>query len=648
MNRKLWFLVFCLLIALPAHAVLAAEADFYVSTVSPKEVSPGELATLEIGIQNLGTQYASNVEASLDPSDTSPIDSVGAVKMQISEVQGALTYGGNVLQGEEVSLSYDVHIKPNATVGTHQVPLVLTWVDTSLTSRSQTLYFGVRVKVEDAEFYIVDSSLLGVALGEVATLDLTLKNLGSKAALKLRSSLDPADASPINPLGAMEVEVADSRVEPGEEVKLSYLISPKADADKGTYSVPLVLTWTDPSDVSKTQTVYLGMSVLETRPSLLSISDLDPESLHPGEKTVLTFTVVNNGGEVLRDLIFSWAASVIQPVGTTNEVYIPEFGVSEEIEIPVDIAVNQTASSGIYPLTVSMSYYDPKGNQRSSSFTSALNILRNPDQEVDVKLSPIFLNPGERSEVLFEVSNRGSSTFKDISVTWSAENNAVLPVSSGNRITVGSLDPGETVSVPVQVVAGYRMGVHLVTIDVSYYDPLDKLHSTSMGAGAVIGGGTDFGVSVQQRSGASVSFSVGNIGVNPATAVVVSVPPQEAYSVSGPFEIFLGNLDPGDFSVASFQISSKGEQQKGKSLQVDISYTDTSGAREVLSKDVSISISEGNAPASQMHAAGMGNSGRPGDADDSRSSNYVIIGVGGLLAIVGGYFLWKRFKRSRE
>ncbi len=648
MNRKFWFFALCLLIALPVHTVLASEADFYVVSVSPKEVSPGQMVTLDISLQNLGTQYASRVEASLDPSDTSPIDSVGAGKMQIKETQGALTYGGNVLQNEEVKLSYDIHVAPNASEGTHQVPLVLTWVDSASTSRSQTLYLGIRVKDKKAEFNIASASPLGVALGEVVTLDLTLKNLGTEAALNLRSSLDPDDASPINPIGPMELEIGKARVEPGEEVKLSYQISLKSDAVKGAYTVPLSLRWTDPSDVSQSQTVYLGMSVLEARPSLLSIKSLDPESLRPGERTVLTFTVVNNGNEDLSDLTFSWSSSVIQPVGGTNEVYIPGLGVSDEVEIPVDIVVNQTASSGIYPLTVSASYYDPKGSRRSSSFTSALNILRNPDQELGVRLSPISLNPGERSEVLFEISNLGSLTIKDISVVWSAENNVVLPVDSGNRITVASLRPGEGVSVPVLMVAGYRLGVHPVTIDVSYYDELDKLHSTSMSVGAVIGGGTNFGVSVQQRSGASVSFSVGNIGVNPATAVVVRVPLQDAYTVVGPFELFLGNLDPGDFSVASFQISPKGKAQKGGSLQVEISYTDSAGTRQTLSKDVSLIVSASGTWGSEMQAGGVGNMRRPGASDDSRSRFYLFVGVGGLLAIVGGYFLWKRFKRRRE
>jgi hypothetical protein len=44
---------------------------FYAMNVSPTSVSPGENSVLNVTLKHLGTQFASRIEASLDPFDIS-------------------------------------------------------------------------------------------------------------------------------------------------------------------------------------------------------------------------------------------------------------------------------------------------------------------------------------------------------------------------------------------------------------------------------------------------------------------------------------------------------------------------------------------------------------------------------------------------
>lgn len=61
----------------------------------------------------------------MNPDDTSPIDPLGSAKIQMRNAKEAqeTTYFGVVTQLEEIKLSYDFAVKPNANEGMYFVPL---------------------------------------------------------------------------------------------------------------------------------------------------------------------------------------------------------------------------------------------------------------------------------------------------------------------------------------------------------------------------------------------------------------------------------------------------------------------------------------------------------------------------------------------
>ncbi|HUV81730.1 MAG TPA: hypothetical protein VMW53_01450 [archaeon] len=78
-------------------------------------------------------------------------------------------------------------------------------------------------------------------------------------------------------------------------------------------------------------------------------------------------------------------------------------------------------------------------------------------------------------------------------------------------------------------------------------------------------------------------MNVANVGVNTASAVTVSLPKQENFAIAGSSSAVIGNLNPGDYTSAIFQITKKGA---GDILEVEIQYTDTSGKRHKESKEL--------------------------------------------------------------
>ncbi len=68
---------------------------------------------------------------------------------------------------------------------------------------------------------------------------------------------------------------------------------------------------------------------------------------------------------------------------------------------------------------------------------------------------------------------------------------------------------------------------------------------------------TSFDAVIQESTGSQVSIAIANTGKYAANSVVVRIPEQEYFSVVGTDGQMVGNIDSGDYSMVSFEVSSK-------------------------------------------------------------------------------------------
>jgi hypothetical protein len=140
-----------------------------------------------------------------------------------------------------------------------------------------------------------------------------------------------------------------------------------------------------------------------------------------------------------------------------------------------------------------------------------------------------------------------------------------------------------------------------------------------------------------------------------AYSVKVSVPDQEGYRVSGSSSTIVGNLEKGDYTIASFNIVST--QEDGKNtysssnvklddnnvtsmdsdpLKVQIEYTDAKGERITVDKEVKLEMTAGN-----MTEQGRG---RPGNKSSGFGSYFVYVVL--IALAVAGVFIYRRKKQA--
>lgn len=127
-----------------------------------------------------------------------------------------------------------------------------------------------------------------------------------------------------------------------------------------------------------------------------------------------------------------------------------------------------------------------------------------------------------------------------------------------------------------------------------------------------------------------------NIGVNPASAVSVTIPTQSNFNVIGSSSQVIGNLNAGDYTSATFQIA-----QMGKSdMRVVIQYTDATGARRSIEKKLPVKLSGTAAGMNSQAAQDTHEAMHSGGSNTSKVavSFAPYIGIA-LLGIIG---FWQR------
>jgi hypothetical protein len=108
---------------------------------------------------------------------------------------------------------------------------------------------------------------------------------------------------------------------------------------------------------------------------------------------------------------------------------------------------------------------------------------------------------------------------------------------------------------------------------------------------------TDFDLVVQASSSTGTSIGIANIGENTANSLIVRIPTQSGFRVSGTNGQIVGNLNSGDYTLATFDIiptTARGNQTTfsrnstatNQMLQVELDYTDAIGVRRSVIKDV--------------------------------------------------------------
>ena len=426
-----------------------------------------------------------------------------------------------------------------------------------------------------------------------------------------------------------------------------------------------------------------GFSDTASNAISIALLNQNPDPALAGNTVDLKVSVANSGSSSADNLIVEVVPSypfiavsgknTMQNAGPLNAF---QSG-NEYKSLTYTLMVDKNAVAGTYDLTVK--YYPEGSENNSASQTISVNVGTTQSVEV-IHIDKTVLVPGQQSDMKFKITNVGGAALNNMRFYWTDVGNVVLPVGSDNTQYIKSLDVGESIELDYQVIAdtNANAGLYPLNLYLSYTDALTNNVTTfSTIAGVYIGGGTDFDVAYSNSASGTTSFTVANIGSNPATSVSVSIPLQRGWTTSGSNSVIVGNLNKGDYTVASYTLQQRasssnftalGNGRRGSGtaggsasnatqnypvagstdnsgsvvntndLVMQIAYTDTMGNRLVVNKTVNVIGASGG------NTTGYTN-GRTFSRTTTPSYIWYILGV--IIILAGAFWFYRRRKIAK-
>ena len=406
--------------------------------------------------------------------------------------------------------------------------------------------------------------------------------------------------------------------------------------------------------------------------SLLKITLLnqEPDHARAGDTVDVRFRVENLGGKNAENLeievIQKYPFIVIDTPALQNlgTLYPYQSG-KNYINAQYKMKIDKDAVKGIHELKIR--YMQNNGEWITTNFN--IKITSKEYAQI-IYVDKAKIEPGKETGMKFTITNIGNAPLQNMVFSWSEANGVILPVYSDDTKYIKYLDVEEAIDLKYTVIADVNAKPGLYQLDLSLkYESMTNTTSTVIKtrAGVFVGGETDFDVAFSESTQGQTSLSVANTGNNPALSVSVRIPEQGTYRVTGSNSAIIGNLDKGDYTIVSFQIVSSDvgnrtfsnrqrqssqdlpdlSQYAGRNnnLKVTIDYTDTTGERRSVEKDVPIQFraNSGTSANGNTQTSGQFQRTRQNAFWQSRAFYFSVI----IIGLVVGFVLYKK-KGLRE
>lgn len=212
--------------------------------------------------------------------------------------------------------------------------------------------------------------------------------------------------------------------------------------------------------------------------------------------------------------------------------------------------------------------------------------------------SPYPVNPGDYFDLYVQAQVSGTITPSNATFVLTPQYPFSLDPSDSGVRSFGQLGSSP-------VVMHFRVRVDQNAVQGS--TELDMQYSPSGGLGGtwsiqpfqiqVANAQTDFDLVVQASTSTGTSLGIANIGENTANSLIVRIPTQSGFRVSGVNGQIVGNLNSGDYTLTTFDIiptATRGNQTAitrnstaaNQTLQVELDYTDAIGVRRTVIKEI--------------------------------------------------------------
>lgn len=250
-------------------------------------------------------------------------------------------------------------------------------------------------------------------------------------------------------------------------------------------------------------------------------------------------------------------------------------------------------------------------------------------QITQLKYDPYPVTPGEYFDIYIKVQAIGDSV-KDATFELTPE----FPFSlDGNENPIrkyGSVSSDIVMKYKVRVDKDAVEGVNQLKLKYSINEEENYWTTTQLDV-QVDNSKTDFDLVIQDSTFSETSIAIANTGKNTANSLIVKIPEQQNFGVTGTNGQMVGNLDSGDYTVVSFSLAPTGmDSRSERNLTVELDYTDAIGERRSILKDIQV----GPQTLSGLNMTGQSSGNFAGGRTNAKKNSSFWYEIGVILILV--------------
>ena len=358
----------------------------------------------------------------------------------------------------------------------------------------------------------------------------------------------------------------------------------------------------------------------------ITLINQDPATAQPGEYVDMKFKISNQGIESAED-------TSVELVESFPFSLDPDVSANRELGDMRGAAIGDDSYIVEYRVRVDENAVESE-NEISLKYTTGdddFSVTRDFDISVDDVGTDFELSAGKvsASSIPVNLDNIGDKSAESVHV--------ILPDQSGinkeglETQVVGSMDSGENKEVDfavsnISVGSSYRFEIHYTDGNGVRRELVRNIDIGTIPVNPVQ-------VTVQSANPSETTFAVSNTGGEQISSVITQLQ-DENVNVSGSRTQVLGNLNSGDYTLATFDL----ESSEISTVDMEVSYTDSSDIRRNSVESITLPDSTSGGTTSTVSS----------DEEDGNSSmTYILIGLGGLV-LVGVYALYRRRKGKKQ
>ncbi|MDI6860614.1 MAG: CARDB domain-containing protein [Caldisericia bacterium] len=592
-----------------------ANVDIISSKVVPERILPGDTFELNLKIKNDGNLLAKKIK--IYPSN---IEGEGSLKYFSLHGEGVKIINYlNINEETEIKFNFIVDKKIESKL--YNIVFNITYEDEKNKIYSNAKSVGILISSDAPDLILSNYSFDPESIKPNTTfkLNLIIENRGNLSAKDIKITLQNLENNTsLYPFSIFKGSGSQYLEEIKENEKKYVIFELKVDKDAQSknYTIIILIDYKDKSLRSYTKNerinIFIGEKEKLTKPIVLIENvSTEPKLIGIGTNFKLNLTLLNNGGEVARNVKIQFSGVGVSGdlypftiLNTSNTIFIGDLKENERKNVEVNFSVSSEAKEGPYNLIINITYENSENFSDSQKIGIVVKKIE-PQKSLNLilsnyKVNPNIVNPGDIVEIDYTITNISKENAYNIThkIDKLENSNSLYPFSpiySTNINKTNLILGGNSISYKIKffVSPDAESKTYNLSLSIKYEDINGVSYETSGTIGVVVLRKQILAIfnflcpeRVKTNQSFTLSCEIGNIGNYPVKGVILYL---KGLPVFGG-DKFIGTLESGNYDTYEFETKIEREgEYKG---EIILQYVDDTNEIHEIKKEFKIVVEE--------------------------------------------------------